>query len=480
LSRLCSVISKFNHLRALVAEKAFSKVDIYEQRTSAGGLWNHTASSLDDGVFSVPSTDPYGRVEKQVNGEFVTPIYDSLEVNIPWPMMAFSNQPFEDGVPLFPGHDEVLKYLRTYAQDVKHLIRFGMQVRKIKLLEELKTAEDGGSKTAKWRIQAWDLQKEKEVTEEYEAVIMASGHFAVPSIPEIDGLREWKTMYPDSVSHSKYYRKPADQAGKTVLVIGSSASGLDISDHLTTTAKLPVYLSQKSESELAGGFPPNPDVRIVKRVDKFDVATKRAYLVDGEIINDIDSIIFCTGYLYTFPLFEGLKPLLLVDGKMVHATYKHLFCAVHPSLSFLTLPQKIIPFPIAEAQSSVLARIYSGRLSISLAEEDMFKWEEKRWVKVKCHEERFHSLESLEDAAYINWLIKWAGTAVKKDGLDNGGDGLLPKEWDSKKAWIRKRIPKMRKAFMSHREERFNVKTYGELGDEFEVIGEEEIPDFED
>lgn len=42
--------------------------------------------------------------------------------------------------------------------------------------------------------------------EEFDAVVVASGHYTVPHVPYIDGLEEFASAYPGSVEHSKGYR----------------------------------------------------------------------------------------------------------------------------------------------------------------------------------------------------------------------------------------------------------------------------------
>ena len=45
-------------------------------------------------------------------------------------------------------------------------------------------------------------------SQEFDAVVMASGHYNAPRIPDIEGLEQWKERWPDRVQHSKGYRKP--------------------------------------------------------------------------------------------------------------------------------------------------------------------------------------------------------------------------------------------------------------------------------
>ena len=39
-------------------------------------------------------------------------------------------------------------------------------------------------------------------------MVVASGHYHACRIPDIVGLKAWRTSWPDRVHHSKFYRNP--------------------------------------------------------------------------------------------------------------------------------------------------------------------------------------------------------------------------------------------------------------------------------
>lgn len=59
--------------------------------------------------------------------------------------------------------------------------------------------------------------------------MIASGRFNVPHIPAIQGLGVWQRKFPDKVYHSREYRRADGLEGKTILVVGASASATGIS-----------------------------------------------------------------------------------------------------------------------------------------------------------------------------------------------------------------------------------------------------------
>uniref|UniRef100_A0A1J3DNQ2 Flavin-containing monooxygenase n=1 Tax=Noccaea caerulescens TaxID=107243 RepID=A0A1J3DNQ2_NOCCA len=83
----------------------------------------------------------------------------------------------------------------------------------------------------------------------------------------------------------------------------------------------------------------------------------------------------CTGYKYHFP-FLDTNGCVAVDDNRVGPLYKHIFPpALAPSLSFVGLPCKVIPFPMFELQSKWIAGVLSGRI--------MLPWKEDMLMEIK-------------------------------------------------------------------------------------------------
>lgn len=55
----------------------------------------------------------------------------------------------------------------------------------------------------------------------YDAVVVATGRYNAPNIPNIHGLKEWNTAFTGKLQHSRQYRRPETYEGKTVLIIGA-------------------------------------------------------------------------------------------------------------------------------------------------------------------------------------------------------------------------------------------------------------------
>lgn len=507
----------------LLAERAFSQVAVFEQRRNVGGIWNLSKNEHSKHI-PVPQTDPnYGTGTEL---EFESPLYDYLETNIPKTLMAYSDLPFAKTLPLFPGHKDVLKYLEQYAEPVRHLVKFQTQVINVQPLSEGKLCENRLKQ--QWNLTTKELTSGNIQNEIYDAIVIAVGHYTVPHIPNVKGIVEFNEKYPNVIMHSKAYRRPEDFTKKKVLVIGNSASGLDISAQIATCAEQPVYLASRSVNQLApnGGGPTWR--RDVAEIESFDSSSRTVRTKDGQVIEGLNQIVFATGYYFSYPFlksspsisssstqnaspsassssiesssisseqnrnFDGDNSLqnLTTSGLRTHDVYKHFMHMYYPTLALPVLNLKIIPFPLAENQAAVIARMWSGRLEVPRLE-SMKEWERDEEARLsQAHRLRpnpdtatgdsvssdtsasdlhqyeggFHTLMYPEDAAQINSLYAWAASATCREGLENDDVGKLAGQWDEYLVWLRSRFPDLKAAFASHGDKRHEITSLKELG----------------
>ena len=471
----------------LTAEKAFQEIRIYEQRDRVGGIWNLSKPEKTKRI-PLPQINPrYGQnrsastskgTENGVNGfekgngnhddgdaeslEFESPLYDYLETNIPKPLMAYSDKPFADDLPLFPDHKDVLRYIEEYAEDVQHLISFETEVTRV-------TVEPNGPDGAdEWTVETTDLKTRYHESAKFDAIVVANGHYTVPSVPEVRGLQQWSEAYPGSVIHSKAYRKPEDYTNKKVLVIGNSASGLDIAYQIGQKCKQPILLSSRSVS--AFGTAPSADWRkdvdeVVEFVDPRQ-RSRAIRLASGGIESDIDIVVFCTGYFYSYPFLKDIDPPVLDGGSRILGTYKHLFNIIRPTLACPLINLKVVPFPLAENQAAVVARVWSGRLSLP-SKDEMEAWE-RQIVQKNGDGKYFHLMKFPQDAAQMNEMQEWSRQASRHTGLENDGKGRVGMRWNERQVWLRSKFPDIKAAYQKMGEQRSQVKSVQELGFDFD------------
>ena len=206
-------------------------------------------------------------------------------------------------------------------------------------------------------------------------------------------------------------------------------------------------------------------------ISEFDPSNRAVRFADGQVVRRLDSILFCTGYLYSFPFFSSdMRKTLIYPpsdalgkfyvGERCRNVYQHLFYTPDPTLALLTLPWNIIPFPVAEGQGALVARVWSGRLSVP-SEAAMQEWESDAETK-KGTGKSFHRLAPPSDVDYINYLWRWAENA---DSLSSGKDiGKTAPYWGPWQRWMRIHVPEFKKTFVGKGEQRHGIRTLEELG----------------
>jgi cation diffusion facilitator CzcD-associated flavoprotein CzcO len=484
----------------LIAEKTFTLIHIFDQQSRFGGVWDYVPANNSHTTYSIPQTSPDAPLQTPIWREYagrkratyVSPVYDRLEANIPKMLMQHSTTPFPESVPLYASHDEIEEYLENYADPVKDLVQLETQVARV---DPTTPTTD---QPIRWTVHTQHLPTLTRKSEIYDAVLVATGHYNVPYIPDICNIAEFSSRFSAStgphgspskcsITHSKAYSSPEAFCGLKTLVVGNGPSAVDIAAQIATCSAQPLLISTRS--------PPNPhaiveSARYVSEIvefllDESSGQPQRAVrLKDGTIIADLDAIIFCTGYIYAYPFLPFSRASaseqapfnqlpLITTGSRVRNIYKHLFYSPVPSLAFLTLPWSIIPFPLAESQAALVSRAWSGKLSLPSLDE-MLAWE-AQVVAEKGDGKAFHKMGPPLDGDYINDLHDWclrADTAlagVSSTTSPEDDDRPKPPYWDVFMRALRVALPKVKKAYVELGDKRREVRTLAELGFEFDA-----------
>jgi len=190
-----------------------------------------------------------------------------------------------------------------------------------------------------------------------------------------------------------------------VIIIGASASAVDISRDIASTAKEVHIADRSAPVRTCEKQPGYNNLWLHSMIDRAEEDGSVVFQ-DGSSIK-ADVIMHCTGYLYDFP-FLGDDSTITVDDNRIDPLYKHVFPPeVAPQLSFIGLPWKVIPFPLFELQSKWVARVLSGRIMLPSKEEMMedvkafySKLEARGWPKRYTHNFSNYQFE------YDDWLAE--------------------------------------------------------------------------
>jgi hypothetical protein len=156
----------------------------------------------------------------------------------------------------------------------------------------------------------------------------------------------WQRMMPDSLMRWLAERHVAATAGRP------EQYGLPKPDH----ALLSTHPAVSQELYLrigSGDVKPRPNVKELKG--------RQVAFVDGTV-DDIDVIIWCTGYRISFPFFD--EGFISAPGNDM-ALWKRVMDPRFPNLFFQGLVQPLCAMmPIAEEQAKFIARYLTGRYAL--------------------------------------------------------------------------------------------------------------------
>lgn len=242
--------------------------------------------------------------------------------------------------------------------------------------------------------------------------------------------------------HSKYYRSPLPYAGKRVLVVGNSASGHDLTAELVSAAALPVLQSRRTPSRWDGAAPP-PGIAWKPVIRSYLPASGRILFADGTHADDVDVVVYCTGYKTSFPFWDGERgenggPLWDYGADKLARAYWHTFFRDHATLGIVGLP-RALTFRSFEYQAIALARLFSGRNAAPLPPDaEQERWERDRLDRVRRRGTKFHDVqwETGETFEWLEGLFRIAGLGTLK------GDGRVPPALTEELIWAVEHVRK--------------------------------------
>lgn len=251
-------------------------------------------------------------------------------------------------------------------------------------------------------------------------------------MPFVNGLNEYTKAYPNRVCHSKSYRSPLLYKSKRVVVVGNSASGRDISLELTQVAQKPVYQSRRSRAKWEGDEAPS-GIEWKPIIKEFR-DDGRIIFTDDTHLDDIDVVLYCTGYKASFPFWNEETnggPLWDYQSDRIVGSYLHTFFQDFPTLGIVGLP-RTLTFRSFEYQAIALARLWSNRAAVPLPHRSQQKaWETQRAERTMAEHKKFHDIpwDTGETAEYLDTLFRFAGLGTLQ------GDGRVPPVLSAEMIW---------------------------------------------
>ncbi|RFU25906.1 hypothetical protein B7463_g10431, partial [Scytalidium lignicola] len=424
---------------AFKAENYFDRIRVFERRETPGGTWIYDPDPTPelsihpgslpleiDPPLEIPAELPKITAPNAQERFSKTPIYDSLTTNVPDIAMCFSDSRFPYG-PFVP-HHVPRQYIENYfsSHQLDQLLVLSTTVEDVS-----KTPPLSPDDAEQWKLTLRKYDHARRADVWWEDIFDA--------VPQVKGLKAYIDKFPGRVVHSKYYRSPISHSSKKVVVIGNSASGRDVAAELVSTAHLPVYQSRRSKSKWDGDEPP-PGIAWKSVIKEFQL-DGRIIFEDGTYLDDIDTVIYCTGYLASFPFWNAKNNgRALWDYKRNKAIkgYWHTFFQDFPTFAIVGLP-RVLTFRSFEYQAIAIARLFSGRNTAPLPPlTEMERWEKERERETQRRRKKFHDVEweTGETMDWLEGLFRIAGLGTLS------GDGRLPPTLGKDVIWAINHIKK--------------------------------------
>jgi hypothetical protein len=251
-------------------------------------------------------------------------------------------------------------------------------------------------------------------------------------IPDVEGLGDYMQKFPGRVSHSKTYRRPNPYKDKSILIVGNSLSGRDLTEELTKVARRPVYISRRHKSRWEGSQP-DEGTEWKPVIEEFVAKTGQILFDDGSSLDNIDHIIYCTGYKPSFPFWNAKangQQLYDYDEMKLNGSYLHTFFRYYPTLGIIGLGQSLA-FRSYEYQAIALARVFAGSNATSLPSPTEQKEWERSWKEYADREMvDFHTV-TFENGELLRWYTQLSNIA----GIPFCGKGRVPPAFTDETLW---------------------------------------------
>ncbi|KAK4243831.1 hypothetical protein C7999DRAFT_44413 [Corynascus novoguineensis] len=360
------------------------------------------------------------------------------------------------GTPDYITYDEVERYIQKIAvrTGVQDRVQYDTQVESLR--------KNSSPASPRWTVHTQTLQRAanegmdvgyKLVGREwfFDVVVVAAGRYHQPRIPDVPGPKEWKERFPENVFHSKGYRSPELFREKTVFLLGSGVSALDIGREIASIAKETYQSSRGGKFDLPAAMFA-PVIRRVGPVDKFVIEDRRVgsaqgaiVLKDGQVIKGIDAIVLCTGYITSYPFLGSLQAttvprekadnhvIITSDGYTTHNLHKDLFYIPDPTLAFVGVPYHASAFSLYDFQAQVVARVFAGKAQLPNQKVMRNEYNERKRA-ISAGGAAFHSLMN-KSVEYMQGIQDWMNRDAVRIGHEPM-DAIDPKWLQSQAKFV--------------------------------------------
>ncbi|XP_041373828.1 dimethylaniline monooxygenase [N-oxide-forming] 2-like [Gigantopelta aegis] len=408
----------------------------FERCEEIGGMWY-----ADDNMYPSSSPKPY----------------PSLVTNTSKMMSCFSDFPFSKDTTTFMTPKMIHDYLLSYVDQFKlrKYIQFKTEVHKVSKARDF-------DETGNWEVAIHDSNGKSRV-EVFNAVVICSGYFKKPRYPDIEGMGSFQ----GKIEHAINFKTGEAYRDKNVVVVGNSFSAGDIAVAAAEYANQ-VYVSVGRGCVVLRRFDDNGwpwDMQVFRRVYSSSwtvvyllkivrkitsialnhdavgihsekpfpfcpfmlnddvgsrimtgkvkvvgtvvrMAEKSVHIDDGTVVDDVDVVVFATGYDRHLPFLDNsLVDSAQAINEQKNEWYKLIFPVhlQHPTLAMVGMATgEGSNLPIYEMQSRLAARVLCGKHKLPAKNtmlKDIDRWNSYFKFKFSYYKHQVPYLPYIEELA---------------------------------------------------------------------------------
>ena len=310
------------------------EVVCYEAQSDWGGLWNYSwRTGVDEAGF--PNH---------------TSMYRYLWSNGPKEGLEFADYTFEEHfgkqIASYPPREVLFDYIqgRVKKAGVRDKIRFNNRVRDVRY--------DKG--TGLFTVVSRDTEADRETSEDYDHVVVASGHFSTPNVPYYPGFENFNGR----ILHAHDFRDAREFSNQDILILGTSYSAEDIGSQCWKYGCKSVTVAHRT-APMGFDWPENwKEVPALERVNG-----KTAYFIDGSRTT-VHAIILCTGYKHHFAFLPDDLRLKTANRLATADLYKGVVWNHNPKMFYLGMQDQWFTFNMFDAQAWWVRDCIMGKIAL--------------------------------------------------------------------------------------------------------------------
>ncbi len=306
----------------------------YEKQSDWGGLWRYN-----------------WRTGVDEDGEPChASMYRYLWSNGPKEGLEFADYTFDEHfgkeIASYPPRAVLFDYIegRVIKAGVRDWIRFNHVVRDVRFNQQ----------TGRFAVTARDSRNDRESVEDFDHVIVATGHFSTPNVPYYPGFESFNGR----ILHAHDFRDAREFRDKDILILGTSYSAEDIGSQCWKYGCKSVTVAHRT-APMGYKWPDNwQEVPALIRVEG-----NTAWFRDGTS-RQVDAIILCTGYKHHFNFLPDDLRLRTANRLAANDLYKGVVWVRNPRLFYLGMQDQWFTFNMFDAQAWWVRDCIMGKIRL--------------------------------------------------------------------------------------------------------------------